>query len=117
MTGRQLQKLLILNLPYAFLGLLATKLGAAWRFAEGIDFSTKFLHLREGLFVSFCSPLPSFQAVDLLFGLVFGCALRLIVYEKAETRRSIDATRNTVPPDGESPVTSRHSLIQIHGTM
>ena len=26
MTGRQLQKLLILNLPYAFLGLLATKL-------------------------------------------------------------------------------------------
>jgi type IV secretion system protein VirD4 len=87
MTGRQLQKLLILNLPYAFLGLLATKLGAAWRFAEGIDFSTKFLHLREGLFVSFCSPLPSFQAVDLLFGLVFGCALRLIVYEKSRNAK------------------------------
>ena len=76
-----------LNLPYAFLGLLATKLGAAWRFAEGIDFSTKFLHLREGLFVSFCSPLPSFQAVDLLFGLVFGCALRLIVYEKSRNAK------------------------------
>ena len=87
MTGRQLQKLLILNLPYAFLGLLATKLGAAWRFAEGIDFSTKFLHLREGLFVSFCSSLPSFQAVDLLFGLVFGCALRLIVYEKSRNAK------------------------------
>ena len=87
MTGRQLQKLLILNLPYAFLGLLATKLGAAWRFAEGSDFSTKFLHLREGLFVSFCSPLPSFQAVDLLFGLVFGCALRLIVYEKSRNAK------------------------------
>lgn len=87
MTGRQLQKLLILNLPYAFLGLLATKLGAAWRFAEGIDFSTKFLHLHEGLFVSFCSPLPSFQAVDLLFGLVFGCALRLIVYEKSRNAK------------------------------
>ncbi len=87
MTGRQLQKLLILNLPYAFLGLLATKLGAAWRFAEGIDFSTKFPHLREGLFVSFCSPLPSFQAVDLLFGLVFGCALRLIVYEKSRNAK------------------------------
>lgn len=87
MTGRQLQKLLILNLPYAFLGLLATKLGVAWRFAEGIDFSTKFLHLREGLFVSFCSPLPSFQAVDLLFGLVFGCALRLIVYEKSRNAK------------------------------
>ena len=87
MTGRQLQKLLILNLPCAFLGLLATKLGAAWRFAEGIDFSTKFLHLREGLFVSFCSPLPSFQAVDLLFGLVFGCALRLIVYEKSRNAK------------------------------
>ena len=87
MTGRQLQKLLILNLPYAFLGLLATKLGAAWRFAEGIDFSTKLLHLREGLFVSFCSSLPSFQAVDLLFGLVFGCALRLIVYEKSRNAK------------------------------
>ena len=87
MTGRQLQKLLILNLPYAFLGLLATKLGAAWRFAEGSDFSTKFLHLREGLFASFCSLLPSFQAVDLLFGLVFGCALRLIVYEKSRNAK------------------------------
>ena len=87
MTGRQLQKLLILNLPYAFLGLLATKLGAAWRFAEGSDFSTKFLHLREGLFASFCSLLPSFQAVDLLFGLAFGCALRLIVYEKSRNAK------------------------------
>lgn len=87
MTGRQLQKLLILNLPYAFLGLLATKLGAAWRFAEGSDFSTKFLHLREGLFAPFCSLLPSFQAVDLLFGLAFGCALRLIVYEKSRNAK------------------------------
>ena len=87
MTGRQLQKLLILNLPYAFLGLLTTKLGAAWRFAEGSDFSTKFLHLREGLFASFCSLLPSFQAVDLLFGLAFGCALRLIVYEKSRNAK------------------------------
>ena len=33
------RKLLILNLPYVILGLIATNLGEAWRLAEGADIS------------------------------------------------------------------------------
>ena len=45
MKKRNLKKLLILNIPYAFIGLFATKLAEGWRLAEGADASQKFLHL------------------------------------------------------------------------
>ena len=41
------RKLLILNLPYVILGLIATNLGEAWRLAEGADISEKLLALFE----------------------------------------------------------------------
>ena len=44
MNGDKLKKQLILNLPYILIGLYATKLGEAWRLAEGADASQKFLH-------------------------------------------------------------------------
>ena len=44
----RLKKQLILNLPYFLIGLYATKLGEAWRLAEGADASQKFLHLMDG---------------------------------------------------------------------
>ena len=79
----KLKKQLILNLPYVLIGLYATKLGEAWRLAEGADVSQKFLHLMDGFTAAFQSPLPSFHPSDLLIGLVIGCILRLLVYEKS----------------------------------
>lgn len=82
-----LKKQIALNLPYFLIGLYATKLGEAWRMAEGIDASTKFLHLMDGLSAAFHSPLPSFHTADILIGLLCGCVLRLLVYEKSRNAK------------------------------
>lgn len=87
MNSSKLKKKLILNLPYFLIGLYATKLGEAWRLAEGADASQKFLHLIDGFTAAFQSPLPSFHLSDLLIGLVIGCVLRLLVYEKSRNAK------------------------------
>ena len=81
MNQARLKKLLILNLPYVLIGLYATKLGEAWRLAEGTDMSEKLLHLMDGFTAAFRSPWPSFVPEDLLLGIALGCLLRLVVYE------------------------------------
>ena len=58
MSSGRLKKQLILNLPYFLIALYATKLGEAWRMAEGADVSRKFLHLMDGFSAAFQSPLP-----------------------------------------------------------
>ena len=87
MNSSKLKKKLILNLPYFLIGLYATKLGEAWRLAEGADASQKFLHLIDGFTAAFQSPRPSFHPSDLLIGLVIGCVLRLLVYEKSRNAK------------------------------
>ena len=87
MNKAQLKKLLILNLPYVLIGLYATKLGEAWRLAEGTDMSGKLLHLMDGFAAAFRSPWPSFVPADLLLGITLGCLLRLVVYEKGRNAK------------------------------
>lgn len=82
-----IKKLLILNVPYVVIGLIATKLGQGWRLAEGINASEKVLNLMDGLAAAFQSILPSFHPVDLLVGLVVGAFLRLAVYTKAQNAK------------------------------
>lgn len=43
MSKKEIKRLVILNIPYLILGLLATNLGEAWRLAEGTDISSKLL--------------------------------------------------------------------------
>ena len=81
------KKLVLLNLPYVFLGLFATKLGQAWRLAEGADASEKLLHITDGFAAAFQSALPSFHPADLVVGLLCGAALRLAVYMKGKNAK------------------------------
>ena len=87
MSSDKLKKQLILNLPYFLIGLYASKLGEAWRLAEGLNASQKLLHLLEGFSAAFQSLWPSFYPSDLLIGLVIGCVLRLLVYEKSRNAK------------------------------
>ena len=87
MNSSKLKKKLILNLPYFLIGLYASKLGEAWRLAEGLNASQKLLHLLEGFSAAFQSLWPSFYPSDLLIGLVIGCVLRLLVYEKSRNAK------------------------------
>ena len=81
------KKLLILNLPYLLIGLLATNLGEAWRLAVGADMSEKVLSLMTTLGTAFANPLPSFYPTDLLVGLICGGGLRLAVYLKGKNTK------------------------------
>ena len=82
------KKLLILNIPYFIIGLLATNLGEAWRIAEGSNASEKVQSLVFGGFsAAFANPLPSFLSFDLLVGIVIAGAMRLAVYLKGKNAK------------------------------
>ena len=81
------KKLILPNIPYVFIALLATKLGQAARFAPGTDFSSKALHIMDGLTLAFENILPSFHPVDLLVGIAAGVILKLVVYFKGKNAK------------------------------
>ena len=83
-----IKKIVLPNLPYAFIALIATKLGQAWRLAEGADVSAKILSfLTKGLGEAFSSPLPSFHPIDLLVGVGIAGIIRLVVYVKGKNAK------------------------------
>ena len=81
------KKLLLMNLPYLFVALFATKFGQAWRLAAGADASKKLLHLMDGFTAAFSSPLPSFHPADLVVGVLLAAALRLAVYVRGRNAK------------------------------
>lgn len=81
------KKLILPNLPYVFIALLATKLGEAARLAPGTDFSSKTLHIMEGLGTAFQSAAPSFHPIDLCVGIAVAVLLRLAVYVKGKNAK------------------------------
>ena len=87
MDKKQLKRLLILNIPYFIIGLLATNIGVAWRMAEGADLSAKLLGFFAAISPAFSNPMPSFHPVDLLIGILGGCIMRLAVYLKGKNAK------------------------------
>ena len=81
------KKLLIPNIPYVFIGLLATKLGQAARLAPGFDFSSKALHIMDGLTMAFENIMPSFHPIDLIVGIAATVIIRLVVYFKGKNAK------------------------------
>lgn len=81
------KKLLIPNIPYVFIGLIATKLGQAARLAPGFDFSSKVLHIMDGLAIAFENIMPSFHPIDLLVGIAAAAIIRLVVYVKGKNAK------------------------------
>ena len=82
-----LKKLILPNLPYAVIGLFATKIGQAWRLAPGADFSAKVLGLMSGLSAAFESIAPSLYPADLLVGILLAAVLWLVVYIKGRNAK------------------------------
>lgn len=81
------KKIILPNLPYAFIALYGTKIGQAVRLAPGNDFSAKALNIMEGLSAAFQSGLPSFHPLDLLVGICIAAAMRLAVYIKSKNAK------------------------------
>ena len=89
MKKKNLKKLVILNIPYVIIGLVATNVGEAFRIASGTNASEKLQSvIFDGCFgTAFSNPLPSFNPMDLLVGLAIGGILRLAVYIKGKNAK------------------------------
>ncbi len=81
------KKLILPNIPYVFIGLLATKLGQAFRLSPGTDFSSKLLSIMDGFSMAFENIMPSFHPIDLLVGIAAGVIIRLVVYFKGKNAK------------------------------
>ena len=81
------KKLILPNIPYVFIGLLATKLGQAARLSPGVDFSSKALNIMDGISMAFENIMPSFHPIDLLVGIAAAVIIRLVVYFKGKNAK------------------------------
>ena len=87
MTKRHWKKLLIPNIPYVFIALLATKAGQGFRLAPGADLSGKLLQIGVGFSQAFASWMPSFHPTDLAVGVAVAVGIRLAVYVKGKNAK------------------------------
>lgn len=76
----KLRKYVIPYLPYVLFFWLFSKLGAAWRLAQGADISARLVALMQTLGEVMANPLPGPHPQDWLVGLVGAAAVYAIVY-------------------------------------
>jgi len=85
--NKNLKKILIMYIPYLFIGLFATKLGESWRLSAGDGLGEKIINLSDGFRLARESPLPSFHHFDLCIGIAAAVILRLIVYSRSKNMK------------------------------
>lgn len=105
------KKLILPNIPYVFIALLATKVSEAVRLAPGSDASAKLLNIMTGLNTAFHSLVPSFHPIDLCVGVAAAIAIRLAVYIKGKNAKKFRKIWSTAAPVGEPPRTSSPTSI------
>ena len=91
------KKLILPNIPYVFIALLATKVSEAVRLAPGSDASTKLLNIMTGLNTAFHSLVPSFHPIDLCVGVAAAIAIRLAGYIKGKNANSAKIWSTAAP--------------------
>lgn len=111
MKQLNVKKLILPNIPYVFIALLATKVSEAVRLAPGSDASTKLLNIMTGLNTAFHSLVPSFHPIDLCVGVAAAIAIRLAVYIKGKNAKKFRKIWSTAAPVGEPPRTSSPTSI------
>lgn len=111
MKQLNVKKLILPNIPYVFIALLATKVSEAVRLAPGSDASAKLLNIMTGLNTAFHSLVPSFHPIDLCVGVAAAIAIRLAVYIKGKNAKKFRKIWSTAAPVGEPPRTSSPTSI------
>ena len=81
------KKIVITTLPLVIIGLLATKLGQAYRLADGAAFADKVMNIGGGLSLAFQTYAPSFHPFDLLVGATCGGVLKAVIYFKGKNAK------------------------------
>ena len=86
MKGTDKNKLIRMSIPYVIVGYFCDKSAWMFRQVEG-DFFPRLMDTASRLGEAFTNPLPSFNPMDLLFGVACGVGFRLIVYFKAKNAK------------------------------
>ena len=86
MTRKQ-KRIILLNLPYVFIGLIATNLGEAWRLSSGTNATERINSLMKTLPIALADILPSIHPFDMLIGIIFAGLFRLAVYLKGKNAK------------------------------
>ena len=84
---KKIKKLVLPNLPYAFLFWLFCKVGEAYRHAPGADIPHKMMATVSKLNAAMSNPLPSFNPFDLLIGLIGAAVVYGFVQYKKHHRK------------------------------
>jgi len=82
-----IKKIVIQTLPFVIMGLFATKLGQAYRLADGVDFAGKITNIGGGFTLAFQSYMPSFHPFDLMIGVIFGGIFKAVIYFKGKNAK------------------------------
>ena len=69
------------------MGLFATKLGQAYRLADGVDFADKLTNIGGGFSLAFKNAMPSLHPFDLMIGAVVGGIIKAVVYYKGKNAK------------------------------
>ena len=85
--SNKIKKTILTNLPYGIIALFATKLGQAWRLAEGVSLQEKIANITAGFVAAFETAAPSLHPADLCVGIALGALVRLIVYTKGKNAK------------------------------
>jgi len=87
LTTDKLRKYVLPNLPYLFIAWLFDKFGLAYRLAAGANFLQKIIGTMQTINGAFSNIAPSFQAFDVLVGIVGAGTLFAIVQQKKKTAK------------------------------
>ena len=82
-----IKKIIIKALPFVIMGLFATKLGQAYRLADGADFTGKLTNIGGGFSLAFQNSMPSFHPFDLFIGTACGGGLKALLYFKGKNAK------------------------------
>ena len=87
MKGTDKNKLIRMSIPYVIVGYFCDKSAWMFRQVEG-DLFPRLMDTASRLGEAFANPLPSFNPMDLLFGVACGVGFRLIVYFNLDSRNT-----------------------------
>jgi type IV secretion system protein VirD4 len=88
MTAANIKKYALPYLPYLMLFWFFGKTGEAYRLAPGKDILSKMMGSMTELNVAMSNPMPSFNPMDMLVGLIGAATVFLIVLNKKKNAKN-----------------------------
>ncbi len=86
-NSRKIKKTILTNMPFLIFAYAGNMLCCSYRMAEGNNISEKIIPAFENLGLSFSHILPSFNPIDLLFGIAAGTVMKIIMTVRAANRK------------------------------